>query len=42
MPARTVQDFENRLARLRQVPALVDQTLVLLARGLAKGITPPG
>jgi uncharacterized protein (DUF885 family) len=41
MPSRTAQDFENRLARLRQVPALVDQTLVLLARGLEKGITPP-
>ncbi len=41
MPAGTAQDFENRLARLRQVPALVDQTLVLLARGLRAGITPP-
>jgi uncharacterized protein (DUF885 family) len=41
MPERTARDFENRLARLRQVPALIDQTLVLLARGLEKGITPP-
>jgi uncharacterized protein (DUF885 family) len=41
MPARTAQDFENRLARLRRFPAVIDQTLVLLARGLRAGITPP-
>ena len=41
MPTRSVQDYENRLARLRQVPEAVDQTLALLAQGLAAGITPP-
>jgi uncharacterized protein (DUF885 family) len=41
MPTRSVQDWENRLARLRQVPRAVDQTLGLLAQGLAAGITPP-
>ncbi|HEY4565000.1 MAG TPA: DUF885 domain-containing protein [Thermoanaerobaculia bacterium] len=41
MPTRSVQDWENRLSRLRQVPRLVDQTLALLAQGLAAGITPP-
>lgn len=41
MPARTVQDFENRLARLRAFPRAVEQTLALLAKGLAAGITPP-
>jgi uncharacterized protein (DUF885 family) len=40
MPTRSVQDYENRLARLRQVPRAVDQTLALLAQGLAAGITP--
>jgi uncharacterized protein (DUF885 family) len=41
MPARTVQDYEVILARLRGFPAAVDQTLSQLARGLATGITPP-
>jgi uncharacterized protein (DUF885 family) len=41
MPTRSVQDYENRLARLRQVPQAVDQTLDLLAQGLKAGITPP-
>ncbi|MFL6263894.1 MAG: DUF885 domain-containing protein [Thermoanaerobaculia bacterium] len=41
MPTRSVQDWENRLARLRQVPRAVDQTLALLAQGLKAGITPP-
>ncbi|HET9209712.1 MAG TPA: DUF885 domain-containing protein [Thermoanaerobaculia bacterium] len=41
MPTRSVQDYENRLSRLRQVPRLVDQTLALLAQGLVAGITPP-
>ncbi len=41
MPTGSIADFENRLARLRAVPALVEQTLALLARGLASGITPP-
>jgi uncharacterized protein (DUF885 family) len=41
MPTRTVQDFENRLARLRAFPRVVDQTLSLLDQGLKAGITPP-
>jgi uncharacterized protein (DUF885 family) len=41
MPTRSVQDYENRLARLRQVPRVVDRTLARLAQGLAAGITPP-
>jgi uncharacterized protein (DUF885 family) len=41
MPARTVQDFEVILVRLRGFPKAVDQTLAQLARGLAAGITPP-
>jgi uncharacterized protein (DUF885 family) len=41
LPARTVQDFEVMLARLRGFPKAVDQTLAQLARGLALGITPP-
>jgi uncharacterized protein (DUF885 family) len=41
MPTRSVQDYENRLARLRQVPQAVDQIQARLAQGLAAGITPP-
>ena len=41
MPDRTVQDFENRLARLRAFPRVVDQTITLLDEGLKAGITPP-
>jgi uncharacterized protein (DUF885 family) len=41
MPAGTVRDYEDILARLRAVPVLVTQTIVLLQRGLASGITPP-
>ncbi|MBW8878217.1 MAG: DUF885 domain-containing protein [Acidobacteria bacterium] len=41
MPARNVQDFENRLARLRAFPTAVDQTIALLGQGLKAGITPP-
>ncbi len=40
-PARSTRDYEDLLARLRAVPALVEQTLALMARGLAAGVTPP-
>jgi uncharacterized protein (DUF885 family) len=41
MPAATVAHYENVLARLQGVPALVDQTIVLMKEGLAAGLTPP-
>lgn len=41
MPARTVEDHQAMLARLRGFPKVVDQTLALLAKGLEAGITPP-
>src|SRR2546427_569964 len=41
MPATSVPDYENILARLNGVPALVDQTIALLGKGLEEGITPP-
>jgi uncharacterized protein (DUF885 family) len=40
-PANTVRDYEDIVARLRGVPALVDQTIALLERGRAAGVTPP-
>src|SRR2546428_745930 len=41
MPTTSVQDYETILARLNGVPALVDQAIVLLGKGLEAGITPP-
>ncbi len=40
-PHSTVKDYEDMIARLNGVPTVVDQTLVLLRKGLAAGITPP-
>jgi uncharacterized protein (DUF885 family) len=41
MPAGSVREYEDIVARLRGVPVLVNQTMVLLERGLAQGLTPP-
>ena len=40
-PRNTVKDYEDIIARLNGVPTVVDQTLALLRKGLAAGITPP-
>jgi len=40
-PASTVRDYEDLLARLNGVPALVDQNVALLEKGLAAGVTSP-
>src|SRR3989442_5652119 len=41
MPATSVPDYENIVAPLNGGPALVDQTIVLLAKGLEECVTPP-
>src|SRR5205807_4530314 len=41
MPTTSVQDYDNILARLNGVPALVDQAIGLLGQGLEAGINPP-
>jgi uncharacterized protein (DUF885 family) len=41
MSHKSVQDYEDIIARLKDVPTLVQQTLVLLKEGLKAGITPP-
>ncbi len=40
-PTGTIQDYEDILSRLRAVPTVVDQTMVLLKAGLAAKVTPP-
>ncbi len=40
-PAANAADYEQLLARIRRVPAVVDQQIGLMREGLAKGITPP-
>ena len=41
MPARTSRDYQNRLARLRAVPAYIDQSIALLEEAVARGLTQP-
>src|SRR5206468_6468573 len=41
MPAGRVPEYEDIIARLRGGPVLVNQTITLLERGLATGVTPP-
>src|SRR3989454_2590055 len=41
MPAGTVPEYEDIIARLRALPVLVNETITLLERGLATGVTPP-
>jgi uncharacterized protein (DUF885 family) len=40
-PAASTADYEHMLARLRDVPRVVDQQMALMRRGLTQGITPP-
>lgn len=40
-PAATREDYENIIARLEGVSRLIDQTIALMERGLAAGLTPP-
>lgn len=40
-PHKTVKDYDDLIARLNGVPTVVDQTIVLLKKGLATGVTPP-
>ena len=41
MPATTVRDYNDIIARLRGIPSVIDQTIALLDSGLRLGITPP-
>jgi len=41
MPTATVPEYEDIVSRLRGVGRLVDQTIALMERGVAAGLTPP-
>ena len=41
MPARTLHDYENQLARLRAVPIYIDQNLGMLDDAIARGMMQP-
>ena len=41
IPRDTVKDHDNFLARMRAYPKIVDDTIALMRRGLAAGLTPP-
>jgi uncharacterized protein (DUF885 family) len=41
MPARTVRDYENIIARLNGIPLLVEQVVALLREHMAAGLTQP-
>ena len=41
MPAQTARDYENMLARLRAVPAYIDQNLAMLDDAIARGMVQP-
>src|SRR5207302_5369804 len=38
---KTTKDYEDLVARLNAIPALVDQTIALLEKGLELKVTPP-
>ena len=41
MPARTLKDYQNIIARLRALPKYVDQTIELMGEQLASGLAQP-
>jgi uncharacterized protein (DUF885 family) len=41
LPFTNVKDYEDYIARLRQVPRLVDETMVQMRNGMRDGLMPP-
>ena len=41
MPSAKRADYDDIVARLRATPKAIDQTIALMKRGLARGVTPP-
>lgn len=40
-PRPILQDYENLLARYRQIPARFDETIIQMRKGMAEGLMPP-
>jgi uncharacterized protein (DUF885 family) len=40
-PHNTIKDYDDMIARLNGVPALIEQVMTLLKKGLEAGVTPP-
>ncbi len=40
-PHKSIKDYEDLISRLNRLPALIDQVIVLLQKGLETSITPP-
>lgn len=40
-PLRTAEDFENLVARVLALPAVIDQAIARMEKGLESGVTPP-
>ena len=38
---RDVKDYEDYIARLKQIPRLLDQTIIQMKKGMADGLMPP-
>src|SRR5262249_49836058 len=41
LPFATVKDYDDYVARLRQIPAVFEQTIQLMKAGVAKHLVPP-
>lgn len=41
MPSSALRDYEDRIARLRAIPVLVEENVVLMRKGIEEGLTPP-
>ncbi|HEX8138609.1 MAG TPA: DUF885 family protein [Pyrinomonadaceae bacterium] len=41
LPLTSVKDYEDYITRLRKFPALLDQTIIQMRKGMAEGLMPP-
>lgn len=41
LPYTTVKDYEDYITRMKKFPALIDQTIIQMRKGMADGLMPP-